>query len=92
MVARNTGSVAAGHMTLTFSFASTISSVCISLVIKYTKYYKYYMIGGILINMLEVGLILRYRNINSSNAQVIWTQIIVGISGGMLNIPTQLGV
>ncbi|KAG0639083.1 major facilitator superfamily domain-containing protein [Tuber brumale] len=92
MVARNTGSVAAGHITLTFSFAATVSSVIISLVIKYTKHYKYYMIGGILIYMLGIGLMLRYRNIDSSNAQVIWTQIIVGIGGGMLNVPAQLGV
>ncbi|CAZ82313.1 unnamed protein product [Tuber melanosporum] len=92
MVARNTGSVAAGHITLTFSFASTVSSVIISLVIKYTKHYKYYMIGGILIYMLGIGLMLRYRNIDSSNAQIIWTQIIVGIGGGMLNVPAQLGV
>lgn len=92
MVARNTGSVAAGHITLTFSFAATVSSIVISLVIKYTKHYKYYMIGGILIYMLGVGLMLRYRNIDSSNAQVIWTQIIVGIGGGMLNVPAQLGV
>lgn len=92
MVARNTGSVAAGHITLTFSFAATVSSVIISLVIKYTKHYKYYMIGGILIYMLGIGLMLRYRNIGSSDAQVIWTQIIVGIGGGMLNVPAQLGV
>ncbi|PUU82461.1 major facilitator superfamily domain-containing protein [Tuber borchii] len=79
MVARNTGSVAAGRITLTFSFAATVSSVVISLVIKYTKHYKYYMVSGILIYMLGIGLMLRYRIIDSSNARVIWTQIIVGI-------------
>lgn len=91
-VARNTGPVAAGHITLTFSFASTVSSVAISLVIKYTKHYKYYMVAGIFIYMLGIGLMLRYRNIDSSEAQIIWTQIIVGVGGGMLNVPAQLGV
>jgi hypothetical protein len=92
MVARNTGPVAAGHITLTFSFASTVSSIVISLVIKYTKHYKYYMMAGIFVYMLGIGLMLRYRNINATEAQVIMTQIIVGIGGGMLNVPAQLGV
>jgi hypothetical protein len=92
IVARNTGPVAAGHITLTFSFASTVASVLISLVIKYTKHYKYYMIGGILIYMLGIGLMLRYRNVDASELQIIWTQIVVGIGGGMLNVPAQLGV
>ncbi|PUU83748.1 hypothetical protein B9Z19DRAFT_750906 [Tuber borchii] len=75
MVARNTGSVAAGHITLTFSFVATVSSIVISLVIKYTKHYKYYMVGGILIYMLGIGIMLRYRNIDSSNTQVVACKI-----------------
>lgn len=35
---------------------------------------------------------LRYRNSDSSTTQVVWTQIIVGIGGGMTNVPAQLGV
>lgn len=113
-VARNTGSVAAGRITLvchlylkllpgisrkialiydqTFSFASTVSSVVISILIKYTAHYKYYLIIGIGIYMMGIGLMLRYRNTDSSTAQVVWTQIVVGIGGGMINVPAQLAV
>lgn len=64
----------------------------ISLLIKYTAHYKYYLITGICIYMMGIGLMLRYRNSDSSTAQVVCTQIIVGIGGGMINVPAQLGV
>lgn len=35
---------------------------------------------------------IRYRTEGSSTSQIVGTQIAVGIGGGMLNIPTQLGV
>lgn len=41
---------------------------------------------------MGIGLMLRYRNSGSSTAQVILTQIIVGIGGGMTNVPAQLGI
>ncbi|KAH8150444.1 uncharacterized protein LAJ45_05657 [Morchella importuna] len=91
-VARNTGSVAAGRITLTFSFASTASSIVVSLFIKYTRHYKYFMIAGICIYVLGIGLMLRYRNADANTAQIVMTQVVVGIGGGMLNVPAQLGV
>ncbi|MCJ1223370.1 hypothetical protein MMC12_000010 [Toensbergia leucococca] len=83
---------AAGHITQTFSFTSTVTAICISLVIKYTKHYKYYITAGAAIYILGVGLMIRYRVEGSSTGQIVGTQIAVGIGGGMLNVPTQLGV
>ena len=83
---------AAGHITQTFSFTSTVSSIVISLIIKYTKHYKYYITAGSAIYLLGIGLMIRYRVEGSSTSQIVGTQIAVGIGGGMLNVPTQLGV
>ena len=41
---------------------------------------------------MGIGLMIRYRVQGSSTSQIVGTQIVVGIGGGMLNIPTQLGV
>ena len=35
---------------------------------------------------------IRYRSESSSTSQIVGTQIAVGIGGGMLNVPAQLGV
>ncbi|CAD6444946.1 1c296539-885c-419b-8c11-1f1b056d9e2f [Sclerotinia trifoliorum] len=83
---------AAGHITQVFSFTATISSVIISFFIKYTKYYKPYITAGSLIYLMGIGVMYHYRQENSSIAQIIGTQIAVGIGGGMLNVPAQLAV
>ncbi|MCJ1422296.1 hypothetical protein MMC29_000176 [Sticta canariensis] len=83
---------AAGHITQTFSFTSTVSSVIISLAIKYSYHYKYYITTGAAIYLLGIGLMIRYRVEGSSTAQIVGTQIAVGIGGGMVNVPAQLGV
>ena len=83
---------AAGHITQTFSFTSTVSSIVISLVIKYSGHYKYYITAGAAIYLLGIGLMIRYRVEGSSTLQIVGTQIAVGIGGGMVNVPAQLGI
>ncbi|MCJ1434969.1 hypothetical protein MMC27_004339 [Xylographa pallens] len=91
-VVQNDSITAAGHITQAFSFTSTVAAISISLIIKYTKHYKYYITAGAAIYLMGVGLMIRYRVIGSSTAQIVGAQIAVGIGGGMLNVPTQLGV
>ncbi|GAP86517.1 putative siderophore iron transporter mirC [Rosellinia necatrix] len=83
---------AAGHITQTFSFTATVTSIVVSLMIKYTGHYKYFVTSGSLIYLLGVGLMIRYRTEDASVGSLVGTQIAVGIGGGMLNVPAQLGV
>lgn len=83
---------AAGHITQTFSFTSTVTSIIVSLMIKYTGHYKYFVTSGSLIYLLGVGLMIRYRTEDTTVGSLVGTQIAVGIGGGMLNVPAQLGV
>ena len=82
----------AGHIVSVFTFSSTISSIVISLVIKYTGHYKYFITGGACIYLLGVGLIIRYRAEGSTIGQIIGSQVVLGIGGGFVNVPAQLGV
>lgn len=83
---------AAGHIVQTFTFTSTVTAICISVVIKFTRHYKYYMSAGACIYLIGIGLMIRYRSLGSSTGQIVGTQIAMGIGGGMLNVPAQLGV
>lgn len=83
---------AAGHITQVFSFSSTVSSIVVSFFIKYTRHYKYFVTAGACIYLLGVGIMIRYRAQGSSIAQIVGTQIAVGVGGGMVNVPAQLGV
>ncbi|KAL8775382.1 MAG: hypothetical protein Q9209_000390 [Squamulea sp. 1 TL-2023] len=91
-VVSNKSVTAAGHITQTFSFTSTVASIITGLAIKFSKHYKYFIIGGCAIYLLGVGLMIRYRREGSSTGSIVGTQIAVGIGGGMLNVPAQLGV
>jgi SP family sugar:H+ symporter-like MFS transporter len=91
-VVQGKSAITAGNITRVFSFASTIASVVVSLFIKYTGHYKYYVTFGSCIYIMGLGLMLAYRTENASTATMIGTQIAVGIGGGFLNVPVQLGV
>ncbi|KAI4169854.1 MAG: hypothetical protein LQ343_005403 [Gyalolechia ehrenbergii] len=91
-VVQNDSVTAAGHITQTFTFTSTVSSIIIGLLIKYTHHYKYFITAGAAIYLLGTGLMIRYRTEASSTAQIVGTQIALGIGGGMVNVPAQLGV
>ncbi|KAL8937589.1 MAG: hypothetical protein Q9211_003606 [Gyalolechia sp. 1 TL-2023] len=91
-VVQNNSVTAAGHITQTFTFTSTVSSILTGLLIKYTHHYKYFITAGAAIYLLGTGLMIRYRTEASSTAQIVGTQIAIGIGGGMVNVPVQLGV
>ncbi|TVY83694.1 Siderophore iron transporter mirC [Lachnellula suecica] len=92
LVVQHESVTAAGHVTQTFSFTSTVASIIVSFVIKYTKYYKHVMVAGAAIYLMGIGLMVRYRSQGASIGQIVGTQIAVGIGGGLLNVPAQLGV
>jgi hypothetical protein len=92
IIVQGKSATTAGNITRVFSFTSSIASVVVSLFIKYTGHYKYFVTAGSIIYLLGMGLMLAYRTENASTATLIGTQIAVGIGGGFLNVPVQLGV
>jgi len=92
IVVQDESVTAAGHITQTFSFTSTVTAIITSIVIKYTGHYKYFVTAGSCIYILGIGLMIKYRTESTSIGSLIGCQIAVGIGGGMLNVPAQLGV
>ncbi len=92
LVVQHQSVAAAGHITQVFTFSSTVTSIVVSLMIKYTRHYKYFVTSGSLVYLLGVGLMIRYRTMDTSVGSLVGAQIAVGIGGGMLNVPAQLGV
>ena len=74
----------AGYITRVFTFSSTVSSIVVSLIIKYTAHYKYYVTFGSLIYLMGMGLMLAYRTENASTGTLVGTQIAIGIGGGSI--------
>ena len=92
LVVQGESITAAGHITQTFTFTSTVTAIIVSFVIKYTRHYKYFITLGSCIYLMGIGLMIRYRAQGVSTGALVGCQVAVGIGGGMLNIPAQLGV
>ena len=82
----------AGHITQTFSFSATISSILTSLIIKHTRRYKPVLLLGSVIYLLALILMLLYRRSSATILQLVLSQALLGLGGGMVNVPAQLGV
>ncbi|KAK5174646.1 uncharacterized protein LTR77_001728 [Saxophila tyrrhenica] len=82
----------AGRIVQTFTFTATITSILVSLSIKRLKRYKLFVVLGSLLYLLGLGLMLHYRTEGSSIFTIIASQMVVGIGGGMLHGPAQLGI
>lgn len=83
---------AAGRITQIFSFSSTVTAFLISLVIRQTSHYKYFITVGSCIYLAGIILLIQYRSTGTSTATLVACQIAVGIGGGLVNVPVQLGV
>lgn len=46
IIVQHQSTVTAGYITRVFTFASTIASIVVSLIIKYTGHYKYFVMFG----------------------------------------------
>ncbi|KAJ4395127.1 hypothetical protein N0V91_011063 [Didymella pomorum] len=92
LIVQNKSQVTAGYITRVFTFASTVSSIVVSLIIKWTGHYKYFITAGAAIYIMGFGIMLAYRNEDASTWSIIGNQIAIGIGGGFLNVPAQLGV
>ncbi len=79
-------------MVQTFTFSATVTAIIVSLAIKRFKNYKYFLVGGTLTYLAGLGLMMGYRTETASISTILITQIIVGIGGGLVNVPAQLGV
>lgn len=91
-VVRGLSTTAAGNISNAFTLSSCITSVVISLLIRYTGRYKLLMLSGIPIYILGYGLMIRFRSSSATLGQIVAAQIVTGIGGGTINVPAQLGL
>ncbi|KAK2765650.1 hypothetical protein FQN54_008506 [Arachnomyces sp. PD_36] len=91
-VVQNQSVVVAGRVTQAFSFMSTISGLVVAFLIKSTGRYRCFVTIGCGVYIAGLLLMLHYRKEGSTVFEILGTQILVGIGGGFLNVPAQLGV
>ncbi|KAK9459969.1 major facilitator superfamily domain-containing protein [Lipomyces oligophaga] len=92
MITRPISTDSAGKIVQVFSFAATASGIAVSLLIKWSGRYKRWLLIGIPLYALGI-LTMHYSRVpGSHNFFIVLSQLIAGIGGGSLSLPSQIGV
>lgn len=92
VVARDESPAVATNAGLVSLFVSVIAGLLASAVVKFTKRYKSIMIVGIVLRIGSAAMLLAYTTRESSIAQIMAAQVLVGIGIGMGGLIVQVGV
>lgn len=73
-------------------FSASIFAIVAGLASKFTNRYKWIGIAGVLIHMVGTLLMSRARRLDTSTFEVVMSQVVGGIGGGLTTIAAQIGV
>ncbi|KXL49054.1 MAG: hypothetical protein FE78DRAFT_140766 [Acidomyces sp. 'richmondensis'] len=82
----------AGHIIQVFTFSATVTSILVSLGIKYRKRYRLFVTTGASIYLAGLILMVFVRTESSSITAIVGAQVMIGVGGGMCHGPAQLAV
>ncbi|TFK33911.1 drug:h+ antiporter [Crucibulum laeve] len=82
--------VNATYFSQTQTVALTVFGITAGLAMRYLHSYKWLLIGGLAIRLLGCGLMIHSRGANSSDAEIVWTQLLQGIGGGFAAVSIQV--
>ncbi|KAL6247859.1 ferrioxamine B transporter [Rhinocladiella similis] len=71
-----------------YSFCAVLSAALLGLVVMKVRRLKAFILGGVVISFVGVGLLVKYRGGPNSKAGVIAGEVIVGVAGGFFPYPS----
>jgi hypothetical protein len=60
-------------------------------IMRFHRRYKWLLVVGLCIRLLGSGLMIHSRGANASDAEIVWTQILQGMGGGIAAVASQVG-
>lgn len=78
--------VNATYFTMTQTVALTIFGIVGGVILRFTGRYKPVFIGGLVIRLIGAGLMIHSRGANASDAEIVWSQLLQGMGGGLAHV------
>ncbi|KAF7977944.1 hypothetical protein HWV62_2023 [Athelia sp. TMB] len=75
----------------TQSVALTFFGIVAGFILRYTQRYKWTLVVGLCIRLIGVGLMIHSRGAKGSAAELVWTQLLQGMGGGISAVTIQVG-
>ncbi|KAI6037915.1 major facilitator superfamily domain-containing protein [Pisolithus marmoratus] len=73
------------------SVALTFSGIIAGICLRYLHRYKYVLVIGLIVRFVGVTMMIHSRGANSSSAELVATQILQGLGGGLAAVSSQVG-
>ncbi|XP_006455502.1 hypothetical protein AGABI2DRAFT_187797 [Agaricus bisporus var. bisporus H97] len=81
----------ATYFSQTQSVALTFFGILCGLMMRFVHRYKYILSIGLTIRLIGCGLMIHSRGANASDAEIVWSQLLQGIGGGIAAVASQVG-
>ncbi|KAI0635481.1 drug:h+ antiporter [Trametes polyzona] len=81
----------ATYFSQTQTVALTVFGIMSGFFLHWFRRYKWVLVVGLAIRLVGVGLMIHSRGANSSDAEIVWTQLLQGIGGGFASVCSQVG-
>ncbi|KAI0076314.1 drug:h+ antiporter [Panus rudis PR-1116 ss-1] len=78
------------YFSQTQTVALTVFGITAGFIMRFVHRYKPILIIGLAIRLLGVGLMIHSRGADSSDAEIVWTQILQGMGGGFASVCTSV--
>ncbi|GAA6003384.1 hypothetical protein JCM10207_000308 [Rhodosporidiobolus poonsookiae] len=92
LVTVNETTMSATRINLAAAFAGTWTTAVVGIGARYIRYIKPIVVFGFALDVLALGLYVRYRDANASQGNLAGVQVLRGIAGGMIGFPLQASI
>ncbi|GAM90339.1 hypothetical protein ANO11243_083820 [Dothideomycetidae sp. 11243] len=92
LVVKDESITTAGYIVQIYVFVSTVTAIVVSILIKFVRRYRLFVASGSCIYCLGVVFTAISRTEKAGSAIIVASQVIIGLGGGLLVVPAQLGV
>lgn len=84
------GQTQTGYFATVQNVTSTIAGIAIGSLMAYTRRFKVFLVGGVIVRIIGVSMMIRYRNNHDPTFMLVLCQLLQGIGGGSVAITMQI--
>lgn len=81
-----------GYFASTQNVTSTVTGILVGWAMAATRRYKVLLVGGVIVRLIGVSMMVRYRSYGSPTTLLVLCQLLQGIGGGSVAITMQVAV
>lgn len=91
-VARYHSARDAQYISQSYIFTACIACLVVGFLFKWSRRYKVWGVIGVVLHMVGAVLMIRFRGLDNPTSELVLSQVIGGVGGGLTTLAAQLGV